>query len=164
MTIKAIATQSDRIFLGDLSDEVKELEGAKCPQDKRAWVTVRQATAGDFRRVSNSGGPRKTQYLEGVRTDIWNDDWAEAWAMQSYCCLTGAGNIEGPDGKPIFTFESHSDYHKVKMSFDTFLARHDTLAKVVTNAIRKAVWSLNPDWDLLAEDDDDDESTEGEAD
>jgi len=156
MTIKAIATQSDRIYLGDLSEEVEELEG-ECPQDERAWVTVRQATAGDFRRVGNSSGPRKTQWLEGVRTDVWNDDWAEAWAMQSYCCLTGTGNIEDGDGKPLFTFESQIDYDKVKMSFDTFLEKHDSLPKAVTNAIRTAVWSINPDWDLLATD-------EGEAD
>lgn len=149
MALKATPIMSDRIILADIDRTIAKMEG-DCDKDERAWVQVRQATEGDF------------NWIASMRTDDtikWSGDTAEerrvnfreVMAAHVYLTLIDAGNILDASGKPIFTFKDGGDYSKLNMTFNQFKERYGMLNASVTSAIRKAVYTLNPEWDWTNE-------------
>jgi len=151
MAIKAIPTVSAPIYLGDVSDEVSKLEG-NCQDADRAWVVVRQGTEGDNRRRAD---------IESKFTLRWNKDGSadevrdvnrrELWAFEVYSVLCGVGNIFSDEAgeKPLFSFKRGKDYDSLACDFEEFKALYGELPSVVTNAMLRAVYQLNPDWDWM---------------
>ena len=150
MAIKALPIISKPIYLGELSDEVKEMEGS-CPKDKRAWVIVRQATEADNTQRAALRSEVTVRWQEdGTAEEIRDVNLRELWAMEVYLCLCDAGNILDADDKPLFKFVDTGPYGKVKHGFAEFKEAYGVLASPVTATIRRAVYTLNSDWDWFA--------------
>lgn len=150
MAIKALPIVSQPIYLAELSDEVKEMEG-DCPKDERAWVIVRQATEADnTQRAALRSEVTVRWQKDGTAEEIRDVNLREMWAMEIYLTLCDAGNILDADDKPLFKFVDTGPYGKVKHGFADFKKAYGSLASPVTASIRRAVYKINSDWDWFA--------------
>lgn len=147
MSVKALPIVSGSIYLADLSQEVKKLEG-DCPPDERAFVVVRQATEADTQRISDLYATRTTRWKEDAVEEQRDINPRLEWVWQAFMTLCDAGNILDAQGKPLFKFEDTGPYHKVSGGFNDFRKAHGSLNSAVTEAIRYAVWGINPQWDM----------------
>lgn len=149
MAIKALPIISGPIYLQDLNQEVKQLEGEECPRDEQAWVIVRQATELDNQRRSSLVSKRRVEWNDDGRVEEWDDNPLEVFATEVYCCLVDAGNIWEDDSgtKSLFKFKDGPDYQKLSMGYGDFRKAYGKLPLPVTRAIRAAVLEMNPDWD-----------------
>lgn len=141
------------VYLGELDPRVAELEG-DCLQEERAWVKVRQATEADNMEISALTSKQKLTYTKSGATEQEQDfNPREIRAMEVFKCLVDIGNIFADDeGKvPLFKFESHGSYSKVAGGFQRFKEAYGSLPAVVTAAMLRAVYSVNPGWDWLTE-------------
>jgi len=151
MAIKTAPVFSGQIYLGDISPEVKELEG-DCDPKERAWVKVRQATEQDNTQIS------KVQQSD---TFIWGNDGSiqqktpitqgEVRAWEAYYTLTDAGNFFLEGESELFQFVNSGPYQKVAGGYEEFSRRWGTLPPEVTLAISRSIYSVNPSWDWLAD-------------
>ena len=148
MAIRTAPILSEQIYLGELSPEVKDIEGECDPKD-RAWVKVRQATEQDAMQIA-----KLTQ-----SPMLWTDDGVEQKAsatshdiraMEVYFTLTDAGNFEDVSGKELFQFVNGQAYSKVAGGLQEFIGRYGQLPEQVTVALSRAVYSVNPMWDVFA--------------
>jgi len=157
MAIKAIPTVSAPIYLSDIEPSVKELEG-KCQKTDRAWVTVRQGTEEDNRRRADvQSGYTLRWNSDGSADEIRDQNRRELWTFEVYRTLCGMGNIfeDGDEKVPLLKFKNSPNYDMVDCTFEEFKAQYGKLPSVVTGAILRAVYQLNPDWSWLP-------ATEGE--
>ena len=147
-----------------ISDQVAEIEGA-CLPDERAWVMVRQATEADNMRRAGRVSKRTVRWSGSDVEEVRNDNLREQWALETYMCLTDAGNLESANGDPLFVFkEAGLGYPSLDMTFSEFLAAYGSLPSDVTSAIRRAVLIVNPDWDYWpTTNSDESEDKEGES-
>jgi hypothetical protein len=148
MTIKAVPTVSEPIYLQDWSVAVKELEGEDCPREKQAWVVVRQATEGDHLRASRRD--ENIEYLhqpDGNTRETVTSNLLDERMFQAYLVLVDAGNILDADDVPIFTFKRGPDYDRFNGGYAEFQNRWGLLPSIAADAIGVAVYTLNPHWD-----------------
>lgn len=148
MAIKAMPVISEEIYLQDMSEDVKELEG-DCPRDEQAWVMVRQATESDNLRHEQQIATVELVHEGGKTHEKRRSSIREEWAFESFLTLHAVGNIEGPDGNPLFEFKDMGPYNRVKGTFEKFKQTYGLLPGSVARAIIKAVYTVNPDWDWL---------------
>jgi len=151
MTIKALPTISDQIYLQDLNEDVKAMEGGDCPRDEQAWVTVRQATESDAQRRASLVAKRRTERSGDKVVEEWTDNVLEVYATEVYSCLVDCGNILDAKDNPLFEFMDATNYQKVKGGYKKFRASYGDLPLCVTRAMRQAVLQLNPQWDWLTQ-------------
>ncbi len=146
MAIRAVATVSPQIYLCDISEKVKELEG-DCKKDERAWVIVRQGTEGDDIALQELRSRSALRWDDGSpeETRQWNA--LEARAVASHRTMCDAGNIYGPEDKPLFSFETGKYHSRNKMVFSEFLEAWGSLQPDVVDAVLTAILSLNPQWE-----------------
>ncbi len=151
MAIQAVPIISEKIYLSEISEEVAKLEG-DCDKKEMAWVIVRQATEADNMQRADKESDITLEYGDGGKvTERRRTNLRERWAYEVYTSLHDAGNIFAPGGKELFTFMDKGDYQKVKGGFKKFMDDYGSLGSAVTNAIRRAVYTVNPDWDVLGE-------------
>ncbi len=148
MAIKAKPIISEEIYLQDLSEEVKELEG-DCPRDEQAWVMIRQATEADNLRHEREISTVELTHEGGVTKETRYSSISNDRAFEIYLTLHDAGNITGADGQPLFEFKDTGPYNRVKGTFDKFKDDYGLLPGDVTRAMCKAVYLINPKWDWL---------------
>ncbi len=166
MALKALPTQIDRIRLQDLVPLLIDMEGKDCPDKEKAWASVRQATEADMRRVGGLYSVRTVRYAGPIAEETTDVNAMDEWRLQVFLCLTGVGNIVGPDDKPLFKFKRGGNYDELDMTLEEFEAAYGGLHPFVTRALRYAVWEANPIWDLRAtgpETEEGDEEDEGEG-
>ena len=149
MAIRTAPILSEQIYLGELSPEVKDIEGECDPKD-RAWVKVRQATEQDAMQIA------KLTQSPFLYTDDGVEQKATATsrdirAMEMYFTLVDAGNFEDANGKELFQFINGESYQKVAGGLQEFIGRYGQLPEQVTAALSRAVYSVNPMWDWMAE-------------
>jgi len=157
MAIKAIPTISSKIFLRNLNDDVRKLEGEDCQEADWAWVIVRQATEEDNMRRADL---RKDSVVEWV-TEEGSDsvgvkeyrqfNQRKAWALEVYMTLVDAGNLFADDAGvvPLFEFENAVPTRKLKHTLAEFEKLYGRLPSSVAGSILAAVHSVNLDWALL---------------
>jgi hypothetical protein len=150
MAIKA-APIFQKVYLGDVSPDVTKLEGDDCPQEERAWVEVRQATEADNMEINAMSANQRWIYKDSGTETVQSVNPSEIRAKEVFTCLTDVGNIYAdPEGKvPMFRFENHGTYNRVTGGFQSFLGAYGSLPSVVTGAMLRAVYQVNPDWDWL---------------
>ena len=112
------------------------------------------------RQATESDNMKLNAFAQGGRT-IWTDDGVEQRnavtqreirAYEVFLTLTDAGNFEDDKtGKELFQFASIGSYNKVAGEFQEFKERYGTLPGVATSAVSRAIYTINPDWDLLIE-------------
>ncbi len=151
MTIKTAPIFSGKVYLGDISPDVKDLEG-DCADDERAWIMARQATEADNMNLN--------AFAQGGRT-IWTDDGveqrnavtqSEIRVYEVFLTLTDAGNFDDDKtGKELLQFATIGSYNKVAGEFQEFKERYGTLPRMATSAVSRAIYTVNPDWDLSIE-------------
>ena len=149
MNLDALPTVSDKIVLADIYPPFKAIEdqqGETLPSD-RAWVIVRQASEEDHRNRARLTARREAAYTltddgklasasEAVTENVF-----ERILLETYMTLVDVGNLTR-DGKPVFP-----EMPAKKMKRAQFEAIWGSLPLPVTEAIHKAVRSMNPDWD-----------------
>jgi len=139
---------SEPIYLRDISDTFKELEG-DCERDDQVFVIIRQGTQADIQRVSLLVSERKVEHAkDGTRSETFNDDLGDVRAMQLYSTLCDVGNMTDKTGAPMFRFKQGKEYAKFAGSFSEFKRIYGTLPGVVIGAFNLAVWEGNPQWDM----------------
>jgi YD repeat-containing protein len=145
--IKITPVVKSRIVLAEVHETFANKEG-ECPDDERAWVSVKQAAEMDNIDVEEQRKNVRFSYdEEGRPVEQYSTNVRKLWAMQAYRTLTDSGNISGFDGKPLFEFEDTAFGHgKVKGGYQDFLDRWGQLPSYVTGAIMSAIYELNPDW------------------
>lgn len=148
MTITATPIISEEIYLQDMSDDVKDLEG-DCPRDEQAWVMVRQATESDNLRHEQQVATVELTHEGGKTYEKRQSNIRQEWAFETFLALHAAGNIEGPDGGPLFEFKDTGPYNRVKGTFEKFKETYGLLPGPVARAIIRAVYTINSDWDWL---------------
>lgn len=156
MAINAVPTISDEIYLRDVSERVKKIEG-DCPKKECAWVKVRQATEGDQLQVSQRYADSEVVWqVDGSAKEKRSSNTLEDRMFKAYLVLTDAGNIFDGGEKPIFEFADRGDYPKFKGTWAQFKNRWSLLPPAAASAIELALYRLNPQWDvfgLVQEDD-----------
>lgn len=166
MALSTVPVLSEPKKLADVSKAVRKREGS-CPSEERAWISVRQATEQDSMMLEDSVPDTQLEYVDAVGDDgrvrrkmieRRDDRFRNRVAMQVYMTITGAGNITGGDGKPLFRFRDAGDYHKFDGNFEEFLGAYGQLPSIVTEAMRDIVFDHNPQWDWRSR------RTEGEVD
>jgi hypothetical protein len=138
MKIKRIPTISEPIFLAEISEEFKELEG-EVTQDQKAWVRVRQATEGDSESRAALQSKRRIEYNpDSTMTEMVDENIRTRLKFEVWWTLDEVGNLTWEDGDPIF---------KKGMSFKEFEDAWKRLDVRISLAIHKAVRITNPNWD-----------------
>jgi len=148
MAIKAKPIISEEIYLQDLSEDVKELEG-DCPRDEQAWVMIRQATEADNLRHEREVSTVELIHDGGVTKETRFSSISNDRAFEVYLTLHNAGNITGPEGNPLFEFKDTGPYNRVTGTFDRFKENYGLLPGDVARAMSKAVYLINEKWDWL---------------
>jgi len=152
MAIRAIPTISEPIYLQDISTEVKEMEGHDCPREEQAWVIVRQGTEADnCQRAAMRSKYTLRWQNDGSAEEERDVNQRELWTLEVYMTLCGAGGIFSDEEctKPLFEFEKGKSFDKITLDFAKFKGVYGTLPSIVTTAILRAVYSLNPDWSWM---------------
>ncbi len=152
MSIKALPVLSEPIYLRDISDDVKKLEG-KCSPAERAWVMVRQGTEADnLQRAAMRSQYTLRWQVDGSAEELRDVNQRQLWTMEVYMTLTDAGNLWADDAEkePLFEFENKGSYSGTSYDYEEFENRYGLLPSIVTTAILRAVYSLNPDWSWMA--------------
>lgn len=161
MTIHAVPTISDEIYLQEISEKVKRLEGSDCPKKDMAWVRVRQATESDQLQVSQRNSGSEVLWLaDGSAKEKRDRNVLEDRMFRAYLVLVDVGNIVDKNGDPVFEFAESGDYPKFKGTFSKFQDKWGVLQSSVADAIEMAIYKLNPQWDvfgLMREDDEEGE-------
>ena len=160
MAYRVTPLKKDRILLQDLSEDFKDLEGFDCPDDEKAYVSVRQATEADAMEIADLRSERTVQWVpdkSGQVNPQENTDINERliWCNQAYRALTGAGNIDYPGSTddsgevdswlPVFKFKNH----KFNGDFAAFKKAWGLLDDLGVYVILKAVYVVNPQWDWI---------------
>ncbi|MHC4542919.1 MAG: hypothetical protein ACYSYL_00130 [Planctomycetota bacterium] len=157
MAISTVPVISGPLYLRDQSDEVARLEG-KTSKEKRAWVSVRQATEQEVMALEDQLPDTKYEHLEyedetgqqmRKTVEIREDSMRGRFAYQVYCTLVDAGNIfsDKENTIPLFKFRDAGDYQKFDGTFAEFLVPWGKLHPLVSMAIRDCVYDCNPQWD-----------------
>jgi len=162
MALKALPTQSDKLFLQNLVPELGPMEG-DCGEDNKAWASARQSTEADQRRVSQIYSARTFRYLGPITEETTDANALDEWALHVFLCLTDAGNLLNADGDPLFRFKRGDNYGVLDMTFAEFQTAFGALHPLITRALRYAVWEINPLWDLRAVPEKKEEEKEGEG-
>ncbi len=152
MAIHAVPTISDELYLQNVSQTVKRLEGAECPKKEQAWVKVRQATESDELQVSQhrASASELTWLQDGRAQEKRLKGRLEERMFRAYLVLVDAGNILDAKQKPLFTFKDGQDYPKFDGSYSQFKERWGLLQPEVADAIEMATYEVNPQWNLAA--------------
>ena len=161
MAIHAVPTISEEIYLQDVSERVKEMEGKNCPKKERAWVKVRQATESDQLQVSQRHADTEVLWMaDGSAKEKRSRNVLEDRMFKAYLVMVGTGNIFAMEDKPVFEFADKDDYPKFKGTYSKFQDRWGLLQPAVADAIELAIYKLNPQWDvfgLMSEEDEEGE-------
>jgi hypothetical protein len=148
MAIQTLPIISEPIYLQDLSERVAQFE-ANDPEEERAFVIIRQATEADnMRRGSMRSEVIVRWKQDGTSEEVRNTNLRELWAYEVYLTLCDAGNITNEKGDPLFTFITTGPYGKIRGGWETFQKVYGSLPSFVTDAIRAAVYKVNPDWNF----------------
>lgn len=150
MAVYATVVISDQVFLRDVDDNFKKLEG-ECTEEERAWVTVRQATEEDAVRCLRTIPDRQIELtLDGRQLELVSDDVSELKVMEIYSTLVDTGGIydHPKTKKSLFRFEKGDDYQEIAMPYDEFKSALRGLHTTIVNAMLVAVWDHNPQWDM----------------
>jgi len=149
MAIQAVPTISEEIYLQDLTERVKKLEGED-PRKEQAWVKIRQATEGDQLQISARNADSEVVWqADGGAREKRSNNPLEERMFKAYLVLVDAGNIVAPDGKPVFKFSEGDDYPKFDGSWADFKSRWGLIPSVAADAIELAIYKLNPQWDVF---------------
>jgi hypothetical protein len=148
MAIHTAPVISDKIYLGDLSAEVKQMEG-DCAQEDRAWVIIQQGNEGDNRRISEMNAETRTIWHEEGTEQVQRVNRAAVRALQVFLTLADAGNIFADAGGkiPLFKFAGG----KVAQQRQEFEKAYGSLHPAVSRSIILAVYRVNPMWDWRIE-------------
>jgi hypothetical protein len=150
MAIRAVPTVSEEIYLQDLSDRVKRLEGEDCPREEQAWVKVRQATEGDQLQVSQRYADSEVVWqADGSAKETRSTNTLEDRMFKAYLVLVDAGNITDKGDNPVFGFSEKGDYPKFKGTWSQFKEKWSVLPPAAASAIELALYKLNPQWDIF---------------
>lgn len=141
MKISSIPVVSAQLYLADLYEPFKTLEGTNMDPLERVWVTVRQATEGDNEKRADLVAKRHVTLSQDGMSEQYDDNVRTRMKWEVYWTLDEVGNLVDDDGKPVFRIKpvremAFPDFEKVWHRFDSRLA----------NAIHKAVRITNPDW------------------
>lgn len=148
MALKITPIISEPIYLRDLDDDFKELEG-DCQRDEQVFVIIRQATEADVRRITQLVSRREIKYgKDGTRSEIFDDDMSELRAMQLYTTLCDVSGLTDASDAPLFRFKQGKDYAQLAMGFSDFQVIYGRLPTTVVKAFNLAVWEGNPNWDM----------------
>jgi hypothetical protein len=117
--------------------------------EQNSYVRVRQATAGD--------NAERDADIEGQIERVYNPDRAtfsvrtlgsamRLRAKEAYLTLSGT-NLQFEDGRPLFAFQRTGEQMRFAGTFEEFLTRWNLLPQPVADAISRAVYQVNPEWD-----------------
>lgn len=155
MAINAAPIISDKIYLQSVSDDVASIENVQglCPEERRAWVKIRQATEGDVAALSLLSRIGKvTHHADGSTTEEYDRDFNPIRAQQFMRTVVGVGNINGVSDAPLFRFKDGPNYPVLDMTEEQFMAAYNSLPRFVTNAFAAAVVEGNPQWGVPTKD------------
>lgn len=148
MALSTVPIVSDKIFLRDVSDTIKKIEG-DCKDEARAWVTIRQATEGDVAAIERVRGKGVVVHGEdGSVSETYDRDTSHVRKEQFKRTVVGVGNISDAAGKELFVFKTGPNYALLDMTDDQFSEAYNDLARPITNAFGLAILQANPQWDL----------------
>jgi hypothetical protein len=148
MALSTVPIVSGQIYLRDLSDTLKALEG-KCKDEHRAWVMIRQATEGDVAAIELVRGKGTVVHgQDGSTTEMYDRDTSHVRKEQFKRTVVGVGNISDAAGSELFKFKAGPNYAVLDMTDDEFSEAYDALPRPVTNAFGLAILESNPQWDL----------------
>lgn len=159
MAYRVTPQKKDHILLQDLSEDFKDLEGFDCPDDEKAYVSVRQATEADAMEIAELRSERTVQWVpdkSGQVNPQENTDINERliWCNQAYRALTGAGHIDYPvydddgeivDWEPVFKFKNR----KFDGELPDFKEAWGKLDDLGVYVVLKAIYAVNPQWDWI---------------
>lgn len=161
MAINAVPTMSDEIYLRDVSDRLKKLEGDDCPPAERAWVKVRQATEGDQLQISQRYAESEVHWRpDGSITEKRSSNILDDRMFKAYLVMVDAGNIFDREGDPLFEFKDGGDYPKYAGTYSKFKEHWMLLPPVAAGAIELALYELNPQWGFTTRDTEEDDEGE----
>jgi len=148
MALSTVPIVSDKLYLRDLSDTLKAIEG-ECKDELRAWVMIRQATEGDVAAIERVRGKGKVIHgQDGSTTEMYDRDTSHVRKEQFKRTVIGVGNISDAANKELFKFKAGPNYAVLNMTDDEFSVAYDALPRPVTNAFGLAILKGNPQWDL----------------
>ena len=148
MTLSTVPIVTEKLYLRDLSDTLKAIEG-ECKDELRAWVTIRQATEGDVAAIERVRGKGQVIHgQDGSTTEMYDRDTSHVRKEQFFRTVTGVGNISDAAGKELCKFKAGPNYAILDMTDDEFSVAYDALPRPVTNAFGLAILKGNPQWDL----------------
>jgi hypothetical protein len=142
---KMFATESERIFLAEVSPTFAGLEG-ELPPEERAWVIIRQATTEENTKRSAMFAKRETKYEAGPDgrvgsiSDVYYDNSLNRKMHEVFWTLKDVGNLTLGD-KPVF-----SKVPPKIGSVSEFEKEWGRLPLEVALAIHEAVLVQNPTW------------------
>jgi hypothetical protein len=139
---------SDWIYLQDLSDDVKDMEG-ECAREDQCRVKFRQATEGDSLRLEQRQETVLEYSDDGGYREVRDNHTRSEWKQEIYLTLSDADNFFDEHGNPLFRFSGDGYKRSPVGSFQRFSEAYDMLPSKITFAMIKACYRVNPDWDWL---------------
>ena len=145
MAIKLGTPLEQRRLLREVSFDVRELEG-DCPEDERAWVSVRQLKSGEERKVEKIRGPLKYALEQGSAVQYRDVDWMLYYRKLAFHALTGVGNILNEQNREAFRFTKSGVMDGDEYAFN---ATWDSYPAIVTTAMARICLAVNPRLDYF---------------